>query len=107
MLNTKQNQPGGQDKGWRWATGSPGLSIFNTIVTPNSQQYQWSACRLDCAGCGIDFGAYQNASSNHPGGCNVLMCDGSVRFVKASVAVATWWALGTKDNGDIVSSDSY
>jgi prepilin-type N-terminal cleavage/methylation domain-containing protein len=26
------------DKGYRWATGSPGITSFNTIVPPNSQQ---------------------------------------------------------------------
>jgi prepilin-type processing-associated H-X9-DG protein len=106
MFNNKQN-PSGQDKGWRWATGSPGLTIFNTIVPPSSTVHQWSACRLDCAGCGVDFGAYQNANSNHPGGCNVAMCDGSVRFVKSTIAQSTWWALGTRENGEVVSADSY
>jgi hypothetical protein len=35
------------------------------------------------------------------------MTDGSVRFVKSSVSMPTWWALGTIAGGEIVSSDSY
>jgi len=37
------------------------------------------------------------ASSNHPGGVNVGMLDGSVRFIKDTVAPATWW--GARDEG--------
>jgi hypothetical protein len=35
------------------------------------------------------------------------MGDGSVRFVKNSISPQTWWALGTRAGGEIISSDSY
>ena len=35
------------------------------------------------------------------------MADGSVRFVKSSIAMMTWWALGTRTNGEVISSDAY
>jgi hypothetical protein len=35
------------------------------------------------------------------------MVDGSVRFVKNSISQATWWALGTQGNGEVISSDPY
>jgi hypothetical protein len=35
------------------------------------------------------------------------MTDGSVRFVKDSVARLTWWALGTRNGGEVISADSY
>jgi hypothetical protein len=35
------------------------------------------------------------------------MADGSVRFVKNSISIQTWMALGTKSGGEVVSSDSY
>ena len=47
-----------------------------------------------------------SASSNHSGGVNVGFLDGTVRFVKNSVAPATWWAIATKAGGEIISSDS-
>ena len=47
------------------------------------------------------------ASSNHPGGVNVGMVDGSVRFIKNTVAPMTWWALSTKGGGEVLSADSY
>jgi prepilin-type N-terminal cleavage/methylation domain-containing protein/prepilin-type processing-associated H-X9-DG protein len=98
---------GGQDIGFRWATGSPGITTFNTIVTPNSQKYQWGGCRYNCVGCGIEFGTYFNAESNHPGGVNVGMADGSVKFVKDTVDQRTWWSIGCRNGGEVVSADSY
>ena len=95
------------NKGQRWCTGSPGVTLFNTIVPPNSTQYPWAACRFNCAGCGADYGQYVNVSSNHPGGVNTALADGSVRFVKNSLAQNVWWALGTRANGEIISSDAY
>ena len=50
---------------------------------------------------------FSKAGSNHPGGVNILMADGSVRFVKDSINQATWWGLGTKASGEVISSDSY
>jgi hypothetical protein len=38
---------------------------------------------------------------------NSLFADGSVRFIKNSINVVTWRALGTCAGGEIVSSDSY
>jgi hypothetical protein len=35
------------------------------------------------------------------------MADGGVRFAQESIKQATWWALGTKANGEVISSDSY
>ena len=47
------------------------------------------------------------ARSYHPGGVNAAMADGSVRFFKESVALATWRALGTRSGGEVVSADAY
>jgi prepilin-type N-terminal cleavage/methylation domain-containing protein/prepilin-type processing-associated H-X9-DG protein len=93
------------DNGNRWAWGAVGITLFNTIVTPNSTP--WNDCRDSCAGCSPDDSVFSTVQSNHPGGVNVLMADGSGRFVKNSVSPQTWMALGTKSNGEVVSSDSY
>jgi len=96
-----------QDKGFSWTQGGPGIGLLNTIVPPNSDKWKWSACRFGCVGCGADYGQYTNASSNHPGGVNVAMADGSAKFFKSTINMYTWWALGTKGNGEIISSDCY
>jgi prepilin-type N-terminal cleavage/methylation domain-containing protein/prepilin-type processing-associated H-X9-DG protein len=46
------------------------------------------------------------ASAYHPGGVNVVMLDGSVRFVKNGVSPATWRAISTYNGGEVVSADS-
>jgi prepilin-type N-terminal cleavage/methylation domain-containing protein/prepilin-type processing-associated H-X9-DG protein len=46
-------------------------------------------------------------SSNHPGGVNLGLADGSVKFIKDTVGLQTWWALGTRASGEVISSDSY
>ena len=35
------------------------------------------------------------------------MGDGSVRFIKNSINIQTWMALGTKSGGEVFSADSY
>jgi prepilin-type processing-associated H-X9-DG protein len=45
--------------------------------------------------------------SFHPGGVNAMMADGSVRFIKNSLAQNIWWALGTRNGGEVISADSY
>ncbi len=45
--------------------------------------------------------------SAHPGGANFLMGDGSVRFIKESIAAAPYAALGTRAGGEVISADSY
>jgi prepilin-type N-terminal cleavage/methylation domain-containing protein/prepilin-type processing-associated H-X9-DG protein len=77
------------------------------VMTPN---------RVSCIGTpqfGISdaswggVGAAITATSNHPGGVNVCFTDGSVRFVKDSVNLQTWWALGTRAGNEAVSADAY
>jgi len=45
------------------------------------------------------------ASSKHPGGVNVGLLDGSVRFVKSTVNIRNWHALGTMAKGELLPSD--
>jgi prepilin-type processing-associated H-X9-DG protein len=95
------------NEGQWWITGATAFSMFNTIVPPNSTQYKWGSCRSACGGCSPDGSSYVNASSNHSGGCNVLMGDGSVRFVKSTINNLTWWGLGTRANGEVIDASSF
>ena len=51
--------------------------------------------------------AVMPASSKHPGGTNMLFGDGSVKFLKDSISVQTYRALGTINGGEILSADSF
>jgi prepilin-type N-terminal cleavage/methylation domain-containing protein/prepilin-type processing-associated H-X9-DG protein len=46
-------------------------------------------------------------SSQHPGGVNLCMGDGSVRFIKNTINPFTWYALQTIHMGEVISSDTY
>jgi len=94
-------------RGYRWGLSGLGETLFQVLIPPNSTNYPWGSCRLDCAACGSLQSGYFNATSNHPGGVNTAMADGSVKFIKSSVNMQTWWALGTKAGGEVLSSDSY
>jgi prepilin-type N-terminal cleavage/methylation domain-containing protein/prepilin-type processing-associated H-X9-DG protein len=102
-----QNRQGlNNTRGIFWEVGSLGMTMFNTIAPPNSTQYPWGDCRYTGGGYPNDA-TFANANSLHPGGCNVLFADGSVHFVKNSINQYTWWSLGTRGNGEVISSDSY
>jgi prepilin-type N-terminal cleavage/methylation domain-containing protein/prepilin-type processing-associated H-X9-DG protein len=91
--------------GNRWGWGAVTMTLFNTVVTPNGAP--WNSCRDSCGGCGPDDALFSNAQSSHPGGVNVMMGDGSVRFVKNSINPKTWMALGTRNNNEVISNDQY
>ncbi len=47
------------------------------------------------------------ARSLHPGGVNLCMGDGSVRFIRNTITEQVWWALMTCQDGTILSADQY
>ncbi|MFM7129791.1 MAG: H-X9-DG-CTERM domain-containing protein, partial [bacterium] len=48
-----------------------------------------------------------NTDSFHPGGANFCFGDGSVKFLKDSVNQQTYWGLGTRAGGEVISADAY
>ena len=102
-------------RGYIWAMGSTGFTMFNTIVPPNSKQYPWNECSFIGSGSGgvpswpnaANGMNFANASSNHAGGANVMFGDGSVKFIKDSINMNVWWGLGTRNGGEVISADAY
>ncbi|MCL2349180.1 MAG: DUF1559 domain-containing protein [Planctomycetaceae bacterium] len=95
--------------GTRWADGR-GPSSFSTILRPNSPS---------CSGGGLDYDARMMvaASSDHTGGVNVGLGDGSVQFVSETINAGTltdtttpvnsgkspfgvWGAMGSINGGE-------
>jgi prepilin-type N-terminal cleavage/methylation domain-containing protein/prepilin-type processing-associated H-X9-DG protein len=92
----------GQD----WAFGVFGDSMGTMDLAPNPP---FPSCLNDTfngAGNKQDPGVIP-PSSFHPGGANVLLADGSVRFLKNSTNLGALWALGSRNQGEVLSSDSY
>ena len=96
-----------QQKGLTWAYGAKGFTLFNTIQNPNDKQYPFGSCQMGCGSCGINVANTISAQSQHPGGVNVAMADGSVKFIKDTINRQTWFALGTRNNNEVISADQY
>jgi prepilin-type N-terminal cleavage/methylation domain-containing protein/prepilin-type processing-associated H-X9-DG protein len=97
-------------RGVRWHYGAPGHTLYNHLRAPNDM-------KPDCRG-GLPHSTRANpfwswlslniaARSKHPGGVNSLMADGHVQFVKNSINVLVWQALGSRNGGEVISADGY
>jgi len=87
------------DRNARWAAGRMGIGpITSLLTTPNFSG-------ADCTQTG-ETGMLA-LRSHHSGGVNILLADGSVRFLKNSVNQITFWGLGTKASGEVISADAY
>jgi prepilin-type N-terminal cleavage/methylation domain-containing protein/prepilin-type processing-associated H-X9-DG protein len=83
--------------GQRWGDGALFYTRYNHVLPPNMP-----SCLL---GCTTDFGCpiVVSASSRHPGGVNLARADGSVQFVKDSIAHSIWSGYGTIAGGEILN----
>jgi len=98
--------------GTNWHDGQPALCAFNTVLPPNapgcSEGGSWADAR----------NAVFPPASRHPGGVNLLMADGSVRFISETIDTGdltlpevnqgpspygVWGALGSKAGGEGIS----
>jgi prepilin-type N-terminal cleavage/methylation domain-containing protein/prepilin-type processing-associated H-X9-DG protein len=89
-------QQGYSNVGAPWTYGYHSTTSYWHSGPPNSRSCMFPPSRISTT-----------ANSRHPGGVNVTLADGSVRFVKNTVNVKTWRALGTRNQGEVISSDSY
>ncbi|MDR3636555.1 MAG: DUF1559 domain-containing protein [Isosphaeraceae bacterium] len=90
-------------------------AVFMTYLTPNSsapdnlEAYCVSNPQLNepCFSGGSYTTQYMASRSRHSGGVDSLMGDGSVKFMKSSINLQTWLALGSIRGAEVISSDSY
>lgn len=105
--------------GYRWGDGAAFFHAVTTILPPNT-----SVCLIGDPNWQSGGGHYApgvwTATSDHPGGVNVAMADGSVRFVTETINTGNlavvapgpqsggpspygvWGALGTKAGGETI-----
>src|SRR5262249_59552924 len=74
-------------RGIFWEVGSLGMTMFNTIATPNSKQYNWGDCRFTGGGYPNDA-TFAHAHKLHPRRVDVPMADGRVPLLQDSVKPA-------------------
>ena len=87
-------------KGERWLAQDPGRGgFYSHTQLPNRR-----SCSYWNGGIGNDyFETMIAASSQHPGGVNVLFLDGSVRFLRSTINYQTWHMIGTHAGGEILA----
>ena len=86
------------DNGGYWIQGFH-MTMYQHVGPPNERSCGWPST------FGGNNAVSMNASSAHTGGVNVLLCDGSVRFVRDGIALTTWRAVGSRDGGEPTAND--
>jgi prepilin-type N-terminal cleavage/methylation domain-containing protein/prepilin-type processing-associated H-X9-DG protein len=89
--------------GGDWIYGYYAISLYNHIWTPNSTLYD---CHMTSYPDSPDEKAIVTARSDHPGGVNVCMGDGSVRFVGNSIDVGVWRGMASRNGGEAMSTQA-
>ena len=88
-------------RGFSWANGDYRCTLYNHYFAPNSQQVDCLSALIvgDITRRNMGYG-WRTARSDHTGGVNVLMADGSVNFIRDNVDPEVWQGLSTRDGGD-------
>jgi prepilin-type N-terminal cleavage/methylation domain-containing protein/prepilin-type processing-associated H-X9-DG protein len=88
--------------GQQYYRALPFLQTYSHTLPPNwNRKVPSGQQRYNCGNASNLNQMHIAASSYHTGGVNVGLADGSVRFVRDTIAAATWQALGTRANNDI------
>jgi prepilin-type processing-associated H-X9-DG protein len=130
---TKISEGGGDPIGpnW-WTSGDYGDTTMSSMFPPNYfKTYADSVAGVQRRKYFPRGGNFSNTSSSqHPGGSNFAMCDGSVRFIKDSINswnprliipptaadtpyntggqnLGVYQALSTRNGGEVISADAY
>ena len=94
-----------------WVDGKVHETGFTTVFPPNTPvTYTSGGTAYD-----VDFVAATETNlgdtyaavtsrSYHTSGVNVVLMDGSVRFVSNGMTIQTWRALGTRSGGEVISN---
>ena len=75
---------------WLWAYHS--TTMYYHIAPPNTRSCMYPPGRI-----------MTTAGSRHPGGVQVLLCDGSVQFMSQTLDINLWRGLGTRQGGEVLS----
>jgi prepilin-type N-terminal cleavage/methylation domain-containing protein/prepilin-type processing-associated H-X9-DG protein len=89
---------GNQKRGFAWYAGEIRCASYNHYYTPNPANWD---CVVNAQAYGYTAMGWKAARSMHPGGVNVMMADGAVRFVNNLVDKNTWRALATRKGREI------
>lgn len=81
-------------RGNQYYRGLVVYTFYNHTLTPNSKY-------RDCATSNFAEG-HMAARSYHPGGAQLVLADGSGRFVSETIDANTWGAIGSRAKGEVI-----
>lgn len=88
--------------GRAWILGwAPAGNMYLHLKAPNTNNGHFTGVS---ASSEIQGDFIVSPSSRHPGGVNIAFADGSARFLTNTIDLRTWWALGSRDGGDLLGS---
>ena len=94
--------------GGAWSVGNLTFTTYNHVGPPNGTSCSgMQGMMMPGTTAMVNLSLQVPPSSNHPGGVNLLCGDGSVRFIKQTIALNAWRALATRSGGEVVGGDSY
>jgi prepilin-type N-terminal cleavage/methylation domain-containing protein/prepilin-type processing-associated H-X9-DG protein len=90
-----------QRRQFNWYAGEIRCAAYNHYYAPNSDF-------MDCLFNNADFGftamGWKGARSLHPGGVNLMFCDGSARFIGEQIDRRIWTAISTRAGREITGN---
>ncbi len=89
---TDLSQQGYSNVGGPWLQQYHSTNQYNHVLPPNGRSCMFPPGRIATT-----------ANSQHTGGVQIALCDGSVRFVSENLDTGTWRSLGSADGGEVVS----
>ncbi|WP_435008610.1 DUF1559 domain-containing protein [Tundrisphaera lichenicola] len=96
VVITDLTKQGNSNAGAPWMSDGHTPSRYYHATPPNSRSCMFPPQRISTT-----------ANSRHPGGVNVCLIDGSVRFFKSTIDLKAWRAVGTRNGNEVISSDSF
>lgn len=91
-VNTNDlSKQGYSNVGAPWIQAYHSTTLYYHVLPPNTRSCMFPPGRIATT-----------AGSRHTGGVSSALCDGSVRFVSATIDLSTWRSLGTRNGGEVI-----
>ena len=88
---TDLSKQGYSNVGGPWLQQYHSTNQFNHVLPPNGRSCMFPPGRIATT-----------SNSQHIGGVQILLCDGSVRFISENLDITTWRSLGSIDGGEVL-----
>lgn len=91
VIVTDLSRQGYSNVGGPWLQQYHSTNQFNHVLPPNGRSCMYPPGRIATT-----------ANSQHIGGVQLMLCDGSVRFISENVDIGNWRKLGSIDGGEVL-----